>query len=168
MSPSTIKLNNGKEMPIVGFGLWKVNNDTCAEQVYNAIKTGYRLFDGACGVSYLIAFCSCSSPKAADFPRRQKAQLLTPHLHRLRQRTRSRPRRRPRHQRRPSQTRRPLPRLQALELLPRPGTRRAHMQETACRLEHRLLRPLHCPLPHLPQIRRPLGALPPRLHRRKG
>ena len=29
-------------------GLWKVNNDTCADQVYNAIKTGYRLFDGAC------------------------------------------------------------------------------------------------------------------------
>jgi D-xylose reductase len=25
-----------------------VNNDTCADQVYNAIKTGYRLFDGAC------------------------------------------------------------------------------------------------------------------------
>ena len=35
-------------MPLVGFGLWKVNNSTCADQVYNAIKTGYRLFDGAC------------------------------------------------------------------------------------------------------------------------
>ena len=35
-------------MPLVGFGLWKVTNETCAEQVYNAIKTGYRLFDGAC------------------------------------------------------------------------------------------------------------------------
>ena len=35
-------------MPTVGFGLWKVNNDTCADQVYNAIKTGYRCFDGAC------------------------------------------------------------------------------------------------------------------------
>lgn len=44
---ATIKLNNGREMPIVGFGLWKVNNDTCADQVYNAIKHGYRLFDGA-------------------------------------------------------------------------------------------------------------------------
>ena len=30
------------------FGLWKVNNDKCADQVYNAIKIGYRLFDGAC------------------------------------------------------------------------------------------------------------------------
>jgi D-xylose reductase len=35
-------------MPLVGFGLWKVNNDTCADQVYEAIKAGYRLFDGAC------------------------------------------------------------------------------------------------------------------------
>jgi len=35
-------------MPQVGFGLWKVDNATCAETVYNAIKTGYRLFDGAC------------------------------------------------------------------------------------------------------------------------
>ncbi|EPS27984.1 putative NAD(P)H-dependent D-xylose reductase xyl1 [Penicillium oxalicum] len=48
MSTPTIKLNSGFEMPLVGFGLWKVNNDTCADQVYNAIKAGYRLFDGAC------------------------------------------------------------------------------------------------------------------------
>lgn len=34
-------------MPLVGFGLWKVNRDTCADTVYNAIKVGYRLFDGA-------------------------------------------------------------------------------------------------------------------------
>lgn len=43
----SIKLNSGYEMPIVGFGCWKVNNDTAAEQIYNAIKAGYRLFDGA-------------------------------------------------------------------------------------------------------------------------
>jgi D-xylose reductase len=45
----TIKLSSGYEMPQVGFGLWKVTNETCADTVYNAIKTGYRLFDGACG-----------------------------------------------------------------------------------------------------------------------
>lgn len=44
---ATIKLNSGYEMPQVGFGCWKVNNDTCADQIYNAIKVGYRLFDGA-------------------------------------------------------------------------------------------------------------------------
>jgi len=43
-----VTLNDGNKMPQVGFGLWKVDNDTCADTVYNAIKTGYRLFDGAC------------------------------------------------------------------------------------------------------------------------
>jgi len=47
LSP-TVKLNSGYEMPLVGFGLWKVDNETCADTVYNAIKAGYRLFDGAC------------------------------------------------------------------------------------------------------------------------
>ncbi|RDW60249.1 hypothetical protein BP5796_11855 [Coleophoma crateriformis] len=44
---ATVKLASGYEMPLVGFGLWKVNQDTTAEIVYHAIKTGYRLFDGA-------------------------------------------------------------------------------------------------------------------------
>ncbi|KAI1077428.1 Aldo/keto reductase [Whalleya microplaca] len=47
MAP-TIKLSSGYEMPQVGFGLWKVDNAVCADTVYNAIKAGYRLFDGAC------------------------------------------------------------------------------------------------------------------------
>lgn len=45
----SIKLSNGASMPVVGFGLWKVEKDVCADQVYNAIKAGYRLLDGACG-----------------------------------------------------------------------------------------------------------------------
>jgi len=48
MPTPQIKLNSGYDMPQVGFGLWKVDNATCADTVYNAIKTGYRLFDGAC------------------------------------------------------------------------------------------------------------------------
>lgn len=47
MSASTIKLNNGLSMPQIGFGCWKVDKATCADQVYQAIKVGYRLFDGA-------------------------------------------------------------------------------------------------------------------------
>ncbi|KAF2187233.1 Aldo/keto reductase [Zopfia rhizophila CBS 207.26] len=43
-----INLNDGNKMPQVGFGLWKVANETCADVVYSAIKDGYRLFDGAC------------------------------------------------------------------------------------------------------------------------
>ncbi|ORY57191.1 Aldo/keto reductase-like protein [Pseudomassariella vexata] len=48
MPTPTIKLSSGYEMPQVGFGLWKVANETCADTVYNAIKAGYRLLDGAC------------------------------------------------------------------------------------------------------------------------
>ncbi|KAK9457916.1 NADP-dependent oxidoreductase domain-containing protein [Dipodascopsis uninucleata] len=38
---------SGQKMPITGFGLWKVPQESCADTVYNAIKAGYRLFDGA-------------------------------------------------------------------------------------------------------------------------
>jgi hypothetical protein len=54
MTIPNIKLSSGYDMPQVGFGLWKVENDVCADVVYNAIKAGYRLFDGACG-----KFASC-------------------------------------------------------------------------------------------------------------
>lgn len=53
MSVPNIKLNSGHEMPQVGFGLWKVDTD-CPDVVYNAVKNGYRLFDGACGT-----YCPC-------------------------------------------------------------------------------------------------------------
>jgi hypothetical protein len=51
-----VTLNDGNKMPQVGFGLWKVDNATCADTVYNAIKAGYRLFDGACGTYILILY----------------------------------------------------------------------------------------------------------------
>lgn len=35
-------------IPPVGFGLWKVAQDTCADTVYEAIKAGYRHLDSAC------------------------------------------------------------------------------------------------------------------------
>jgi len=47
MASLTLK-RTGRKMPIVGFGLWKVNKDSCADTVYKAIKAGYRLLDGAC------------------------------------------------------------------------------------------------------------------------
>jgi D-xylose reductase len=48
---STFTLNNGLKMPIVGHGLWKIPKPVTADHVYDAIKAGYRLFDGACGES---------------------------------------------------------------------------------------------------------------------
>ncbi|KAF1954975.1 Aldo/keto reductase [Byssothecium circinans] len=44
---ATVKLASGHQMPLVGVGLWKVPEAYAADTVYNAIKTGYRLFDGA-------------------------------------------------------------------------------------------------------------------------
>ncbi|KAI1361777.1 NAD(P)H-dependent D-xylose reductase [Xylaria arbuscula] len=43
----TYKLASGYSMPLIGFGIWKVPRETCADQVYNAIKLGYRHIDGA-------------------------------------------------------------------------------------------------------------------------
>lgn len=49
ISTPTITLKpTGQKMPQVGFGLWKLTNT--ADTVYNAIKAGYRLLDGACGI----------------------------------------------------------------------------------------------------------------------
>lgn len=43
-----VTLNNGVEMPILGFGVFQVTNlDECEQSVLNAIETGYRLIDTA-------------------------------------------------------------------------------------------------------------------------
>ncbi|KAA8897533.1 hypothetical protein TRICI_006713 [Trichomonascus ciferrii] len=46
MSAVTLK-TTGAKMPLTGFGAWKVSKETCADTIYNAIKSGYRLIDGA-------------------------------------------------------------------------------------------------------------------------
>lgn len=48
----TVILNNGVEMPILGFGVYQMTDaNECEQSVYNAILTGYRLIDTA--ASYL-------------------------------------------------------------------------------------------------------------------
>lgn len=49
MFSKVVQLNDGNEMPLTGYGLWDVDRAVCADQVYAAIKEGYRCFDGACG-----------------------------------------------------------------------------------------------------------------------
>ena len=39
MGKTTITLASGNEMPMVGFGLWKVPTETCADIVYNVKKS---------------------------------------------------------------------------------------------------------------------------------
>jgi 2,5-diketo-D-gluconate reductase A len=44
----TVKLNNGVEMPILGYGVFQINDvEECERSVYEAIQTGYRLIDTA-------------------------------------------------------------------------------------------------------------------------
>ncbi|MCP3809903.1 aldo/keto reductase [Paenibacillus sp. Lou8.1] len=43
-----VTLNNGVEMPILGFGVYQIDDkNVCEESVYNALMEGYRLIDTA-------------------------------------------------------------------------------------------------------------------------
>ena len=43
-----VKLNNGVEMPILGFGVFQIPDpQECERSVVDAIQTGYRLIDTA-------------------------------------------------------------------------------------------------------------------------
>src|SRR5215210_4676164 len=44
----TVVLNNDVEMPLLGFGVFQINDaEECERSVYEAIRTGYRLIDTA-------------------------------------------------------------------------------------------------------------------------
>lgn len=44
----TVKLNNGVEMPILGFGVYQINDlKECEKAVSDALQVGYRLLDTA-------------------------------------------------------------------------------------------------------------------------
>lgn len=43
-----IVLNNGMEMPILGFGVYQISDaEECERSVYEALRAGYRLIDTA-------------------------------------------------------------------------------------------------------------------------
>ena len=41
-------LTSGDKLPSLGLGLWKMPKNNCADAVYKAISSGYRLLDSAC------------------------------------------------------------------------------------------------------------------------
>lgn len=43
----TIRLNNGVEMPILGYGVYQVTPEECERCVLDAISVGYRSIDTA-------------------------------------------------------------------------------------------------------------------------
>ena len=42
-----VTLNNGIQMPVLGYGVYQVNNEECERCVLDAISAGYRLIDTA-------------------------------------------------------------------------------------------------------------------------
>src|SRR5437879_4119620 len=44
----SVSLNNGVKMPLLGFGVFQMQNlEECERSVYDALRTGYRLIDTA-------------------------------------------------------------------------------------------------------------------------
>ena len=42
-----VALNNGKKMPLLGYGVFQVNNEDAYRCVKDALEVGYRLIDTA-------------------------------------------------------------------------------------------------------------------------
>jgi len=65
-----VTLNNGVEMPILGFGVYQMTNaDECEQSVYDALTTGYRLIDTA--ASYLNEEAVGRALKRSGVPREE-------------------------------------------------------------------------------------------------
>jgi len=65
-----IKLNNGIEMPILGFGVFQIPDATeCERSVLDAIETGYRLIDTA--ASYMNERAVGDAIKKCNVPREE-------------------------------------------------------------------------------------------------
>jgi len=64
----TVKLNNGVEMPILGFGVFQVTHQhECENSVRDAIETGYRMIDTA--ASYMNETAVGNAIKKSGVPR---------------------------------------------------------------------------------------------------
>lgn len=65
-----VKLNNGVQMPILGFGVFQITDEEeCEQVVYDAIQTGYRLIDTA--ASYLNEEAVGRGIKRSGVPREE-------------------------------------------------------------------------------------------------
>ncbi|MED4228435.1 aldo/keto reductase [Neobacillus cucumis] len=65
-----VMLNNGVEMPILGFGVWQIPNaDECEQSVYEALMAGYRLIDTA--AAYLNEEAVGRAIKRSGIPREE-------------------------------------------------------------------------------------------------
>jgi 2,5-diketo-D-gluconate reductase A len=68
-SVPTVKLNDGVEMPVLGFGVFQIPADQTAQAVIDALETGYRSLDTA--RSYMNEEAVGSGIAASDVPRQE-------------------------------------------------------------------------------------------------
>ena len=70
----SVTLNNGVSMPLLGFGVFQMNDaEECEQSVYEALRTGYRLIDTAAAYGNCLLYtssaqlplpqCAISSPE---------------------------------------------------------------------------------------------------------
>ncbi|MEM5008464.1 aldo/keto reductase [Priestia megaterium] len=65
-----VTLNNGIEMPILGFGVYQIEDENqCEQTVYDALKAGYRLIDTA--AAYMNEESVGRAIKRSDVPREE-------------------------------------------------------------------------------------------------
>ena len=65
-----VVLNNGVEMPILGFGVFQIpDTEECERSVHDALQTGYRLIDTA--AAYLNEGAVGNAIKKSGVPREQ-------------------------------------------------------------------------------------------------
>lgn len=65
----TVKLNNGVEMPILGFGVFQIKPEDTEDIVYEALMTGYRSLDTA--AAYMNEAAVGSAIKRSGIPRKE-------------------------------------------------------------------------------------------------
>ena len=64
-----VVLNNGVEMPILGFGVFQMTEEECEQAVIDAVSVGYRLIDTA--ASYMNESAVGRALKQVDVPREE-------------------------------------------------------------------------------------------------
>lgn len=64
-----IELNNGVEIPVVGFGVFQMDNEQCEQAVLDALEAGYRLIDTA--ASYMNEKAVGRAIKRSMIPREE-------------------------------------------------------------------------------------------------
>ena len=62
-----IRLSNGVEMPLLGYGVFQVNPDECERCVTDALSVGYRLIDTAQAYQQDAGFINFGDPQFVKY-----------------------------------------------------------------------------------------------------